>query len=142
MKEICLINKGENLEKISYKLGISIDGNNIKKEVVLGDKQGFVLVDGADDIVVIKNYYPYFLKRLSKEETLLDVYAQGFCAIGDSDKKNTMIILNKESGIRYNVSPLEKLEDIAQKFGVTRDYIINTNNLKTDKLFVGQELII
>ena len=141
MKEVCLINKGENIEKISYNLGISID-NKMKQEVVLGDKQGVVLVDGIDDVVVIKNYYPYFLKKLSKEETLLDVYAQGFGVIGNSDNKNTIIILNKESGIRYNVLPLEKLEDIAKKFGVTTDYIINTNHLKTDKLFVGQELII
>lgn len=43
---------------------------------------------------------------------------------------------------KYVVRPLDTLEKIADRLGVTTNYIVNKNNLKTDKLFVGQILII
>ena len=40
------------------------------------------------------------------------------------------------------VKPLDTLDKIATILGVNREYIIEKNKLKTDKLFVGQILLI
>ena len=141
MKEVCLINKGENLKKITFTLGINFKKDPIEN-VILNDKKCIVLKDGEDDIIVVKNYHPHYIKKMSSNETMIDIYAMGYDVIGGEESHNNCVILHRSQGIKYSVRPLERLEDIAERFGVEQDYIIETNSLRTEKLFVGQILII
>jgi len=141
MKEVCLLNQGENLKKIVYSLNLKID-LSVKEEKLLDGHRCIVLKEGSDDIVIVRNYNPYFVKKISNDETMLDIYAQGYDLIGAGEYNNDYVILNKTSGIKYCVKPLESLEDISHKFGVSKDNIIQTNSLKSEKLFIGQILII
>ena len=54
--------------------------------------------------------------------------------------KGETVILSKPKSIRYIVKPTDNLTDIANKFGVNVDDIVESNNLNTEKLFVGQVL--
>ena len=46
------------------------------------------------------------------------------------------------SSEKYIVKPLDTFDNIAIKLGVSKEYLMRKNNLKTDKVFVGQILII
>ena len=141
MKEICLVNKGDNVKKLSVTLGISPQ-SKVSETTILNNKY-IVVKDGCDDIISVKNYSPLFIKKITKENTLLDIYASGYEVLGNNNAGNDdIVVIKKINGIRYVVSPMEKLEDIAHKFGVEKNTIIEKNNLKTDKLFVGQVLFI
>ena len=141
MKEVCLVNQGENKNIINFSLGLDIK-DNCNEEMILNNKKCLVLQEGSNDIVIIRNYNPYFIKKLINSETMLDVYAMGFEVIGNGGSENNTIIIQKSRGVKYNVKPLETLDDIAKKFGVDKQYIVETNLIKTEKLFVGQILII
>lgn len=45
-----------------------------------------------------------------------------------------------EEPIDYIVRPMDTLDNIAQMFGVKKENIIKENNLKSEKLFIGQKL--
>lgn len=140
MKEICVINQGENLKKIEYNMGIFINKSSIQEMNIRG-MRSVILNEGQNNIIVVRNYNPYIIKKQKKEETLLDIYAKGFVVIGDNEYCDE-IVIQKSIGVKYNVKPLEKIGDIARKFDVSKDYIMDTNNLKTEKLFIGQVLVI
>ena len=141
MKEVCVINKGENLKKIEYNTGIIFDLEYLEEKIVSG-LRCVEIRQGKDDIIVVKNYNPYIIKKCKDNETLLDIYAKGYQLIGGNKYEKDNIIIKRAEGVKYNVKPLEKIEDIADKFGVSKSYIIATNNLKTDKLFIGQVILI
>ncbi len=42
--------------------------------------------------------------------------------------------------LTYVVKPMETLTDVAKKFDVGKEKLMQDNNLKTDKLFIGQNL--
>ena len=46
------------------------------------------------------------------------------------------------SSEKYVVKPLDTFDKIASTLGVKKEYLIQKNNLKTEKLFVGQILLI
>ncbi|MGN0961705.1 MAG: LysM peptidoglycan-binding domain-containing protein [Christensenellales bacterium] len=141
MKEICFVNKGDNIQKLSQILGIS--PNSYIEDNKLFDNKYVVINNGEDDIICVKNYSPYFIKKISKENTLLDIYALGYEIVGNSNpEENDVVVVKKICGVRYIVKPLEKLDDISKKFGVDKTIIMQNNNLITEKLFVGQVLII
>ena len=134
MKEICLLNSCDTVSKLKYSLGI---------ESILGESgenvQGYKFItinDGDNSIKFVRNYNPYFI---CKEMSIDKVNNLGYEVVACS---NDLVVFHKNSGVKYTVKPLEKIEDICKKFSVDKEYIISTNNLKTDKLFVGQLLII
>lgn len=138
MKEICIVNNGENINKIKY----MYNDNTLKQS---NNKiKGFNYVElksGSDDIIIVKNYRPYFLYKMKDGETLLDIVAKGFNVdSGDNVVANDIVILSKPNSLRHVVKPLETLEKIASKYNISKVDIMTTNNLKTDKLFVGQIL--
>lgn len=142
MKEIVILNKGDNINKLS----LSMAGlKNLKpsQDRILGYRY-VEMASGNDDIIVVKNYQPYFVNELTEENTLLDWYARGYNVVGMDDNlgNHDTVVLKKIEGVKYVVSPLEKLEDIARKLGVDKQEIIEKNSLKTEKLFVGQVLIV
>ena len=138
MKEIYLLNKGDSVRKAQYEY--NIENIEIKNNTTFNFR--FVEIEnGMDDIVIVKNYLPIYEYIIKDNETYLDILSRGFNTEMVSNlQSGDTIILNKPKSIRYVVKPLEKLEDIAQNFGVDIKYIIDVNNLLTDKLFVGQIL--
>lgn len=142
MKEVCILNKGDNVNKLSVSMGLSKDLKVIDKKLM-----GFRYVElskGDDEIICVRNYQPYFIKEIDKDNTLLDIYASGYGIVGADNgiEMGDKVVVKKIEGLRYIVSPLEKLEDIATKLGVTKDEIIERNGLASEKLFVGQVLIV
>ena len=84
---------------------------------------------------------PLFKYVVCGDDNYLDILARGFKIDSAKDvKSNDTIILSKPRSIRYVVSPLETLDEIALKFGVTKIDIMQNNSMKTEKLFVGQIL--
>lgn len=137
MKEIYMLNNGDSIDKVKYEYKIQ---NSLVKENKEFSFRYVELKEGLDDIILVKNYLPPIEYKISEGETLMDVFARGFRSDCNNAKENDTIIINKPRSIRYVAKPLEKLDDIAKTFGLTVDYIIKANNLKSDKLFVGQIL--
>lgn len=138
MREIYLLNMGDSIDRVRYEYGdreyeLSID-------LVL-NKRYITLEKGTDDITFVRNYLPLFEYKLSSDENMMDIMARGFEILNkEDDDIGDTLLLSKPKSIRYVVSPLENLEDIAKRFGVSRGSIISSNSLRTDKLFVGQIL--
>lgn len=138
MREIYLLNYGDSIKKISVDLNV----DNIK---MASDREfGYnyaITKDGTDDVTIVKNYLPLYVYKLKKEDNYLDILARGFkMDAGENIGEGDIVVLNKPNSIRYVVSPLETLDEIAYKFGMNKSDIIINNNLNTDKLFVGQIL--
>ena len=70
-----------------------------------------------------------------------DIMSRGYEIVGANGcEEGDILLIHKPKSIRYTVSPLDKLEDIAKKYGISKYDIMSSNNLNTDKLFVGQIL--
>lgn len=139
MKEIYILEKGDSLEKARFELGIN-------KELKVANKKikGYkyvVVEDGSDEIVLVKNYLPYYIYQVKKQETLLDILAMGFKVDNvNSVNLGDYLVLSRPKSIKYIVKPLENLDDISFKLGVLKQDIMKNNELKSEKLFVGQVL--
>ena len=97
--------------------------------------------DGSDEIIIVKNYLPYFIYNVSKKDNVLDIMARGFNV--DSSREiceNDVVVLTKPHQLKHIVKPLENLDKIANIYSITKDEIIKLNGLQTDKVFVGQIL--
>ncbi|MBQ7351938.1 MAG: LysM peptidoglycan-binding domain-containing protein [Clostridia bacterium] len=143
MKEICIINKGDNLKKIAMDYGLTIDNvSNIN----LDSDWHFQYIDlnnNTDEITLVKNYNCVYLRKIRDGEGVLDVYASGLEPFADSSIiQGEMAVLSKPQGFRYSVKPLDTLEKIAKTYGVLEDDIIQKNGLTSNKIFVGQILLI
>ena len=139
MKEIYLLSQGDSINKIKHEYHAEKLLSKSKDKLF-----GFDYVElnnGIDDIYVVRNYYPYIVYNAQNTDTIIDIMSRGFdCggvnSIGEGDK----LIIYKPKSIRYVVKPLENIDNIANKFGIKKENIIETNALKTEKLFVGQIL--
>ena len=138
MKKVCFVNNGENLDKIAFKLNIDTKDKMVISNTLLGYRY-FILNDGNDDIIAVENYKPCFIRKIDDQETLLDIYALGYDIIGDI---GDVVVIQEPSGVKYSVKPLDTLDKISQLFGTNKKDIIENNSLKTEKLFIGQMLII
>ena len=71
----------------------------------------------------------------------MDIMSKGYDVQGVSAvNTNDLIIISKPKSIRYIVKPLESLEEISNKFNIDKKIIMETNNLTSDRLFIGQIL--
>jgi len=139
MREIYLLTKGTSLNKIKIEYNIN-DDIIVSNDKIL-DSDYVEINKGNDDIILVKNYLPYFEYVVKDNESTMDIMSRGFDLLGVSDiYNNDTILINKPRSIKYSVKPLEKIEDVANKFGVSVEYLFETNKLKTNKLFVGQIL--
>lgn len=84
-----------------------------------------VLKEGVDDIIIVKNYKYNVIKK--KEVSTLD----------DGLEYETSQI---ENGDIYVVKPLDNLIKICKINNVNVEEVMKKNNLKTERLFVGQVL--
>lgn len=139
MREVYLMSKGESIEKIKKQYRLSdID---ILHDIEILNSKCLELKHGSDDITIVRNYLPYIEYIVKNEETVLDLMSRGFevnvnCNISEGD----LIILRRPRSIMHQVKPLETIDDIAKKYGVTVDYIMEVNYLTIEKLFIGQIL--
>ena len=134
MREICFLQKGDNVQKIIYKL--KIDGEfDIVQDDIYNHKY-FIIKKGSEDIQVVKNYNPYIVSKDIKQGV---IDTEGYEIVA---RNNNCSIIYKPAGIKYSVKPLDTLTSIAEKFGVVEEEILFKNNLKTNKLFVGQILVV
>lgn len=138
MREIYLLNKGDSVDKIKYELGVK--DIKISEEKIFGYNYAEI-EKGAEDVTIVKNYLPIFSYTVKPDDNYLDILARGF-KLDNITQVNSgdTVILSKPRSIRYVVSPLETLDEIALKFGVTKVDIMKINGMKTEKLFVGQIL--
>lgn len=139
MREIYILNKGDSVEKAKFELSL-VGEYVLEKDKILNNNY-IEISSGLDDIVVIKNYLPKHVYQVKKGETIMDILSRGFSldsvqSVFEGDK----IIISRPKSIRYVVKPLETLDEISNAFGVDKATIMETNNLKTSKLFVGQIL--
>lgn len=138
MREIYLLNMGDSIDRVRYEYGdreYELSGDTVL------NKRYITLEKGTDDITIVRNYLPLFEYKLSGEENMMDIMARGFDILNKEDNDiGDTLLLSKPKSIRYVVSPLENLEDIAKRFGVSKGSITSSNSLRTDKLFVGQIL--
>ena len=136
MQEIYLLNPGDTVSKVKFeypeccgKLGTDYVFN----------KKYMVIKDGCDDIRIVRNYLPMHLYKTKKNETKMDILSRGYEILGgEIEREGDMVLMHKPKSIRYIVSPLETLDSIASKYGANKYDIMSSNNLVTEKLFVGQ----
>lgn len=139
MREVYLLNKGESVEKVKKEYNLE-SVKNLGHQVLL-DGECIEIKGGSEDITIIRNYLPYIEYRIKKDEKVLDLMARGFeVNINNEINEGDLMILRKPRSIRHLVKPLEKIEDIASKYGVSIQYIMEVNSLPTSKLFIGQIL--
>lgn len=137
MKEVCILNQGDSIDKIRYEYNECNLGEICK---IMGFN-AVELSSGRDDIIIVKNYFPYFVYKINQDESILDILARGFDCGGVVDARpNDTIVISKPRSIRYTVKPLENIYEISNKVGVSVEQIKVSNNLISDKLFVGQIL--
>lgn len=126
----------KSLEYASEVMGVDIEElkkmnnkeNNDFIYIPKGNSGVDVLCNFAKDDVIVVDKEDN-IEQLKKEYNI-----KGNVEIGD------MFIVN--SSEKYIVKPLDTLCKIADTLGVDKEYLINKNNLKTEKVFVGQILLI
>lgn len=103
------------------------------------DGQECVMVDReTSGVSVLKNYPKDIVVTVDKDDNIEELKKEynikGNVEIGDS-----YIFRSSE---KYIVKPLDTFDKIVSSLGVSKEYIIQKNHLKTEKLFVGQILLI
>ena len=137
MKKIHILNSGDSVETLNVLYSANMSGLKISK-CCLGN---YVSVsDGADDYYIVQNYNPIILYRVKPNETMMDIITKGFEVVDGVVEANEYVALRRPDGYKHRVKPAENLSKIANMYGVTTQSLIEKNNLKTAKLYVGQIL--
>ena len=137
MKKIHILNSGDSVETLNVLYSTNMSGLKISK-CCLGN---YVSVsDGADDYYIVQNYNPIILYRVKPNETMMDIITKGFEVVDGVVEANEYVALRRPDGYKHMVKPAENLSKIANMYGVTTQSLIEKNNLKTAKLYVGQIL--
>ncbi len=138
MQKIHLIERNESAKKVAHLYKTNSDVIFEGTGSVLGKKY-FVLKDGDEDIKVIENYNTYEVVKAKSRDFLDELKGANF-EFNEKVEVGNFLLIKKSGEILHSVMPLEKLGDIAKKYSVSVASIINDNNLKTEKLFIGQIL--
>ena len=102
-----------------------------------------VITAGNDDGVYYVKNFPKDLIYVISEGDNIDYLAKNGIVVNEHDLViNNVIIQPNTFGRSYTVEPLDNLEKISNDFNISKEEIIRINKLKTEKLFVGQRLII
>ena len=91
-------------------------------------KQFYYRVQNGDDFFNICSRFNTSKDNIIRNNNGLDLY------VGE------WIIIKENKFKTHIVKPTEKLIDIATKYNVNNEKLKNDNNLKTEKLFIGQML--
>lgn len=119
---------------------------NIKKEEIINEDfelakhSGVLYGSGDDSIVFLQNYVFPEIKYIFNQKEYDEIINSGFEIIPAKISVGDIGIIKRKVGVRYVVSPMETIENIAEKNNISVDSIIENNNLKSKKLFIGQTL--
>lgn len=138
MQRIHLIKQQESIKKVSVLY--NVDVYRIKQGSRKIDGREFYVLNGYDDgIYIIENYNKPFIFKV-ENQTKQQLSAMGY-EISDSEiEQEDIVLLSAKKGKKHIVRPLEKLDDIANFYAIPKTEIVNRNNLKTEKLYIGQIL--
>ena len=136
MQEIYFLRDGEDAKKISRNYSIEC----IDSENKLFGNRYVISQNGTDDIYFVRNYYPLYEYTIKPNEKIIDIMAMGYNVNDYGESEGDNIILSKPSAYRHIVQPMETIQMIANKYGVSEKDIISINHLQTSKLFIGQIL--
>ena len=116
---------------------LTSNGKNAKKD----DDFGYIKVekDGTDELSVILNYPFKMIYRVNDGDTIGRLNAKGF-ECEDELVQGKYVVLKKVYNTYHVVKPCETLSSIAQKHNISESELIKNNNLKTNKVFIGQTL--
>ena len=139
MQKIYLLRENEPLEKIAKIFNQESSSIRKSPNKILGYNYA-ILEDGASDIILIENYHPPRIYKVLESDTKESILSKGYEFQNEQIEENDIILLTKIEGKKHIVRPLETLENIANSYFIDKADIINRNNLKTEKLFIGQIL--
>ena len=120
-----------------------IEALNSKKTInnFLDGRSANVLSEGENDgVYYIKNYKKDQLRKITDEDTMEDLLNDGFKVDESNFYLNNVLLKRPQSDDIYIVKPLDTLDKISKMLNLEKEAIINLNNLKSERLFVGQQL--
>lgn len=152
MKIIHKVSTGDSIEKIAeqYKVNPNeLIKINELQDYSLQGVHNLIIPKHDSDFVVIKNLDKEFLfevktdnkqalNHLLKEKYVVASTINNNVEFEEGDK----IIFKNSNHKSYVVKPLDTLQNIAKKFGVTKERLMEVNSLKSSRVFIGQKLIV
>lgn len=143
MQKVYLLKENEAKEKVAKICNIKSDNIKFNSNQKLLGYDYAIIKDGDDDFQIIENYFVPRIYKLKENETIESLQALGYeISPSENISSNDIVILSKVNGKRHIVKPLENLNDIASMYYTDINEIIRRNNLKSNKLFIGQILYI
>lgn len=134
MRKYYLNNK--NLKYVSQICGVE---ESVIEELNKGLNKNFVYVPSCESGVnVLCNFNKDIVVKVEEDDNI-DELRKRYNIKYDLEIGDMFIVSSQE---KYVVKPLDTLEKIASKYGVTTKYLMDKNNLKTNIVFVGQVLIV
>ena len=123
------------LSKIKIKEDKIVDENyDIEKY------KGLLYGEGDGSIVFLENYVFPEIKYFFNQKEYDELIESGYEVVPSNVSVGDIGIIKRKVGVRYVVSPMETIDDIAEKNKISVESIITNNNLKSRKLFIGQTL--
>ena len=132
------LSKYESLDDVAKKYNVSV--MDIKNYNNLTDDKlpKHILIPKSDSKVkVVANLNREFITTLDINNIKGNLSKIGLSCVNPTDKLK--LFVPKQNNI-YVVTVLDNLNNIAKKLGIEKSRLIELNNLKTEKLFIGQIL--
>ena len=95
----------------------------------------------SNQIVLLKKYSSREVVHITTQ-TPSQLKQLGYLVDNIKIDKGKTYVLDRVDCMLYHVKPMEKLSQIACKYGKTEQELMADNNLQTDKLYIGQILVI
>lgn len=146
MRILHILNKFDSLESIAKKYNVSYEKLMESNNIVVGDplpKELQIPILNADFVVVNNLQRDFLLNNCNPKkfnDIKLNLQKLGFETNNDINVNQNKVLFTKKNGNVYVVGVCESLDSICKKFSVNKEDVINKNNLKTEKLFIGQML--
>lgn len=146
MKILHILNKFDSLETIAKNYNVTVksliecnnivDGEPLPKELQIPvSNSDFFVVNNLNRNFLLTNFAPDSLSNIK-----LNLQKLGFELDSKSSVECNKLLFTKKSDNVYVVGVCENLDTICKKFALNKTDVINKNNLKSEKLFIGQML--
>ncbi len=100
-----------------------------------------VVSEGRDDISVICNYPREMVWTINNTDDIKMLNACGYELEGEARVGDCVLAVKSHNKLHI-VKPCETVSTLAKLYGITEAELIKQNELKTNKLFIGQTLVI
>ena len=120
---------------------LNISNNDIVSENYEIERyKGVLYGSGDDSIIYLPNYVFPQIKYIFNQKEYDEIINSGYEIIPSETSVGDIGIIKRKVGVRYVVSPMETIENIAEKNNISVETIMENNALKSKKLFIGQTL--